>query len=161
MTHEQEQQERTLENLRRLAAQRQEAPAAAEPARAEVLGRHASYYAASCERLRREAAARGAADLAVLARELENLLHAHATAIALAASERDGARAREAVAVALGVEPLLSARGLSRLDDGAMFPLRKLLGLDLFVRASPDHLTSLSSLRRLARFASLDDSRSP
>jgi Zn-dependent protease len=33
MTPEQEQQERTLENLRRLAAQRQEAPAAAEPQR--------------------------------------------------------------------------------------------------------------------------------
>ncbi len=89
--------------------------AAAEPERGEVLRRHASHYAASCERLRREAAARGTADLAALARELENLLHAHATAIALAADDRTEARAREAVAIALGVEPLLSARGLSRL----------------------------------------------
>lgn len=45
-------------------------------------------------------------------------------------------------------------RGLLRLDDGGMFPLRKLLGVDQLVRASSDHLASLSSLRRLARFAS-------
>lgn len=49
------------------------------------------------------------------------------------------------------------SRALARLDDGGLFPLRQLLGAGSFVRASPDHLAPLSSLRRLARFAS-DDS---
>lgn len=50
-----------------------------------------------------------------LPRELDNLLAAHATSARLASA--DAARARDAAEIALALEPLLSARGLSRLRD--------------------------------------------
>lgn len=56
-----------------------------------------------------------------------------------------------------GLDPSIDQavlRAIWQLDDGALQPLRALLGVDRFVRARVDHLTPLSSLRRLARFAS-------
>ncbi len=79
------------------------------------LGRHATYYAELATRLGATAAQGREADRAALARDLENVLEAQATAVRLAENDRDSARAGQAAAIATGLEPLLSARGLSRL----------------------------------------------
>ncbi len=85
----------------RLAA---EALAADDPACATVLAAHSSYYAERATKLGPRAD-----------RELENLLRAHETAVRLATQNRELGRAEDAVKIAVGLEPLLSVRGLSRL----------------------------------------------
>jgi predicted ATPase len=77
-----------------------------DPEQNGVLAKHASHYAT------RAIAQDARADLE---NELENFLLAHDTAVGLAMSDRDPIRAEEALNIAIGVEPLLSARGLSRI----------------------------------------------
>jgi len=86
---------------------------ATDPARDELLRRHVSYYATLCARGSRDAVPR-ASDLDALELELENVLRAHRHAIALASCS-EHAPAADAAVIALGLEPLLSARGLSEL----------------------------------------------
>lgn len=80
---------------------------ASEPSRAALAPGLVRYYAGLCAAHARGEAPR-ASDLDALARELENLLAAHPQAIAIG-------HASDALTIALGLEPLLSARGLSRL----------------------------------------------
>jgi predicted ATPase len=93
---------------------------ASEGAASTLRGKHASFYAAWC--------ARGEAQPThAVAREIENLLVAHGTSVALAKSERSAARALEAVTMTRTLEPLLPARGQSgllvRLCDDALIAL--------------------------------------
>ena len=84
---------------------------AAEPAREELERRHVAHYAGLGRRLGREATIHsGSGALVRLGRDLENLVQAHAAAL-----RPGGAGASVAVAIALGLDPLLSARGSSRL----------------------------------------------
>ncbi len=86
-----------------------------DPSRETLRGRHASHYAALPARLGNGAIPGRGGDASALGLELENLLEAQKTAVSAALATHDAARAREAVSIALGLEPLLSARGLSRL----------------------------------------------
>lgn len=88
--------------------------AASDPAREELRARHVSYYASLCARRAQDAVPR-ASDLEALELELENLLAAHQAALDLASRPGEQARASDALTIALRLEPLLSARGLSRL----------------------------------------------
>jgi tetratricopeptide (TPR) repeat protein len=91
---------------------------AALPARDAIEERHATFYAALSDRLGPDAAIHGGGEaFRRIARELDNLVAAHARAVAESAAGAGaaGTGARRAVAIGLGLEPLLSARGLSRL----------------------------------------------
>jgi predicted ATPase len=89
---------------------------AEHPEREALADRHATFYAGLADRLGPEAVIHSGEDAFLrIARELENLVVAHTRAVADAAREPSGPGARRAVAVALGLEPVLSARGLSRL----------------------------------------------
>ncbi|HEY1960006.1 MAG TPA: NACHT domain-containing protein [Polyangiaceae bacterium] len=92
-----------FEVIREVASQNLEA----DEAHAELRARHATFYAAWC-------GAHGG-DSRLVAHEIENLLGALRTAASLALEGPSPARAREAVALALAVDPVLSARGRSRL----------------------------------------------
>lgn len=77
-----------------------EALASEDPARDDVLRAHSRYYASGL--------GRAALD------DLDNLALAHETAVNQAKASGDGEAAGRAVAIAVGLEPLLSTRGLSR-----------------------------------------------
>jgi tetratricopeptide (TPR) repeat protein len=83
----------------------------ADPAREELVQRHVAHYCAMATQLGREATVRsGGSAFVELARDLDNLVQAHAAALG-----PGGAGARVAIAIALGLDPLLSARGSSGL----------------------------------------------
>ena len=75
--------------------------------------RYVTYYATLAQGLTRGEGARRGAE-----RDLENFQRAHQLAVGLATQQRSPARAQEAVAIALSLEPILSARGLARASAG-------------------------------------------
>lgn len=81
---------------------------AADPSRAAIKLRHSAYYTGLSRRLAAEAVVRGGAALVRLSHEMENILDAHTCAV-----ERGDAAG--ALALALGLDPLLSVRGQPRL----------------------------------------------
>jgi predicted ATPase len=102
--------------------------AAAEPSVDELRPRYASYYAAVCARRgRRVGAPRSADELRALAGDLENLLQAQRDSVSLSVRDKLAVHARNAVVIALALQPVLSARGLSRVNaelfDGALSAL--------------------------------------
>ncbi|MGD0530513.1 MAG: hypothetical protein ABSE49_35595 [Polyangiaceae bacterium] len=92
--------------------------------RGRLAARHASFYAGLAERLGPEAANGDREASRRLDMDVENLLAAHAHAVAAADAEPSGPGAHQALAIALALEPVLSARGLTllraRLLDGAI-----------------------------------------
>ena len=84
---------------------------ASDPVRPELEQRHVAHYAEVGGRLGREATIHNRSGAMVrLGHNFENLVQAHVTAL-----RPGGAGASVAVAIALGLDPLLSARGSSRL----------------------------------------------
>ena len=84
------------------------------PARGDLALRHATFYAGLARRLGPSAVLRaGGEEFLRIARDLENLVAAHACAVASA--DPTGTLAGHALALSLGLEPVLSARGQSRL----------------------------------------------
>ncbi len=104
---------------------------ATDDSQLELRGRHATYFASLCA---------PDASLAMVARELDNLLSAQQAATTLAKQHHSESRAHETVAIALAVEPLLSARGQSR----------------LLVRLFDDALAALDASPRRDDFARVD-----
>jgi predicted ATPase len=97
-----------------------------DPARERLAARHAAFYAGLAERLGPEASNGDRRASRRLDLDVENLLAAHAHALATAGSDPSGPEpsAHQALVIALALEPVLSARGLTllrvRLLDGAI-----------------------------------------
>jgi predicted ATPase len=105
------------------------------PERDDVATRHAAFFAGLARDLGPTAAIRsGGPEALRMERETMNLLAAHAHTIALAGRTSDEAAAHQAVAIAVGLDPLLSARGLSRLR---LRLLDEALGAATTARADP------------------------
>ena len=102
--------------------------AAAEPSIDALRARYATYYAAACARRNRGVGApRSADELRALVGDLENLQQAHREAVLLSMRDKLAVHARNAVVISLALQPVLSARGLSRVNaelfDGALAAL--------------------------------------
>lgn len=96
-----------------------------DPDREVVRAAHARAYATAAPQLG-----------ARVAKELDNLLLSHATSVALAQKNGDRSRARDSAVVARTLEPLLSARGLSRLR--ASLSTDVLTALDVTRETNPE-----------------------
>jgi predicted ATPase len=89
---------------------------AEHPERERIADAHTSYYARLAERLGADAALQsGGPAFLRLARELENMRSAHARAVEDTLHAAWDPAGHRGIAIALGLEPLLSSRGLTRL----------------------------------------------
>lgn len=123
----------------------------AQPDVLRLRERYASYYATLARGLRRDDESLRAAE-----RDLDNLLRAQEVAVSLAVEGPDEARAHEAAVIALGLEPILSARGLARvcaaLFDAALDALDAVASRDFVLRAEV-HLARGFARRELGETA--------